>query len=252
VLTLLALTRPVAGAPSDTTAGASDHVAKGRRAFELGLFEEAIDEFMEAYRLRDTPEILYNLGQVHRLAKHPSEAIHFYKMYLAKSPGSSERTEVQAKIAALQQLVDEQKRAPSAPPSTLPAPAPAIAPRAPVAASAAPPPRRVRRPLAPGVGKQIAGVVVGVAGLGLVAGGIAYGVQAQNAGDALTRANDTMGRFDYPTQEAGKRDQLLSGVLLGIGAAAAGTGVVLYVIGHRQERGARAERHAAPAPGARF
>jgi hypothetical protein len=158
-------------------------------------------------------------------------------MYLAKAPEAPQRAQLLAKIAELQTLVDEQKAAPGVPaaPPRLPSASAQVAP---------PPPRPLRAPpkvMPPGWSKKIAGVVVGGAGLGLLGGGMAVGVEAQQAADELTRAG-SRGQFDYATQQAGKRDQMLEGVLLGIGVAATASGVVLYVLGSGDARAAKQEK----------
>ena len=37
---------------------ARDHYVKGTRAYELGLYDEAIAEYMAAYKLKDDPALL--------------------------------------------------------------------------------------------------------------------------------------------------------------------------------------------------
>lgn len=228
VFGILIVGHAAAYATDDVTA-AREHYRKATMAFELGAFDEAIGEYEEAYRLKDDPAILYNLGQAHRLAQHSTEALHFYKMYLSKVPDASNRAEVESKIAALQQLVDQQRAATSMPPTA------PMRPAVPETATAAAPPPKPAAPPKPGLAKKVSGIVVGVAGLGLVGTGIAFGVLAKNAGDDLTRLAQ-MGSFDYAKQQDGKRDQLLEGVFLGIGCAAVAAGTVLYLLGHREAR----------------
>jgi tetratricopeptide (TPR) repeat protein len=233
VILLLGTVWQSAAAADDDVAAAREHYRKATNAFELGNFDEAIREYEQAYKLKDDPAILYNLGQAHRLAQHPSEALHFYKMYLSKVPNAQNRAEVESKITALQQLVDQQRAAtampPTAPMRATPTPETAPAAGGPAAAEKpAPPPK-------PGFAMKVSGIAVGVAGVGLVAAGVAFGVLAKNAGDDLTHQAQ-MGTFDYAKQQDGKRDQMLEGVFLGIGAAAVAAGTVLYVLGHRAAR----------------
>jgi tetratricopeptide (TPR) repeat protein len=224
---------------ADELSSAREHYRKATKAFELGAFDEAIREYTEAYRIKDDPAILYNLGQAHRLAEHPGEALHFYKMYLTKVPDSPIRAEVESKIDILQKLVDQQRKAPS------PAPEPVrqVAPPSPPPAVVEKPAPKPREPAPPGRAKKIAGIAVGALGVGALATGIAFGVLAKNAGDDLTRLTNMMGTFDYDKQQTGLRDQVVAGVLLGVGGAALATGVVLYVLGQRDARAAR--RHSA-------
>jgi tetratricopeptide (TPR) repeat protein len=239
-LVTIFLVTPPALADEDLS-GARDHYKKGSKAFELGLFDEAIREYMEAYRLKDDPAILYNLGQAHRLAKHPEESLHFYKMYLTKYPNSPNRDEVLAKIEALQKLLDQQRATQTLPPdhpisqtpSELASPTPP-APTGPNTTSApAPSPAEVSPP---GRAKKIAGIVVGVVGVAGLGAGIAFGVLAKSASDDLSQLNGNKGTFDYDKQQTGKTDQLLEGVLLGIGGAALAAGTTLFILGHRDAR----------------
>jgi tetratricopeptide (TPR) repeat protein len=226
-----------AGAPAfaDDVSSARAHYRKATNAFELGNFDESIREYTEAYRLKDDPAILYNLGQAHRLADHPAEALHFYKMYLTKVPGAPNHAEVESKIESLQSQV-ELRKVEHPPAVVVAAPAPVPAVTSPVAPA---PSRAVEsRSAPPGRTKKIAGIVTGAVGVGLLGGGIALAALAKSAGDDLTRQAEG-GTFSYDDEQRGKRDQLLSSLFLAVGGAAVVTGVVLYVIGHRESRRAR-------------
>src|SRR5437763_16165369 len=78
---------------------ARDHYRRGTKAFELGSYEEAIKEYAAAYRLRDDPALLYNLGQANRLGNHPTEALRFFRLFLIKVPTKQSRSELEATIA---------------------------------------------------------------------------------------------------------------------------------------------------------
>src|SRR5438874_1435930 len=98
VLALAALT-PTARA--DDLAAAKEHYRKATKAYELGLFDEAIAEFNLAYKAKDDPTILYNLAQSHRQAGHRVEALRTYRVYLMKVPDAPNHREVEALIASL-------------------------------------------------------------------------------------------------------------------------------------------------------
>ena len=230
---------------------ARDHYVKGTRAYELGLYDEAIAEYTAAYKIKDDPALLFNIGQAHRLAGHAAEALRFYKTYLAKVPDASNRSEVEAKMSDLAKQIEQQKQAAAAPsPAVPPTPSPATASPSPGAVPAAdpgpaspptnPPPAAAPAPVtvaeaAPaktgGRGMRLAGIASAAGGLALVGTGIAFGVLAKQAGDELTELDRDRGIFDPATEEAGQRDQLLSRIFIGVGAAAVATGVVLYVLG---------------------
>ena len=92
-------------------AAAREHYQKGTKAFELGIYQEAIDEYVAAYKIIDDPAILYNLAQSHRLAGHIPEALRFYRQYLVKNPRAENRTECESRIAELGKTIEQQKKA---------------------------------------------------------------------------------------------------------------------------------------------
>jgi hypothetical protein len=96
------------------------HYADGTKAYEIGAYDEAIREYGEAYRVIDDPALLFNLGQAHRLAGHPVEAMRQYRMYLIKVPNASNRTDVEQRIHDLeQQIALSPKSQPAPPPARL-------------------------------------------------------------------------------------------------------------------------------------
>src|SRR5258706_1007612 len=174
----------------DDRASAREHFLKGTKAFDLGLFDDAIRDYTEAYKLRDDPALLYNIAQSHRLAGHKAESLHFYKIYLSKIPHAPNRDEVIAKIDELSKAIDQEKRAQTMPPNQPIAPEahapppeeklpPLIGPpaAAPAPAIAAEPPR----PAANARALPIAGLAVGGGGLALPIGGGAPPGLGQNA-----------------------------------------------------------------------
>jgi tetratricopeptide (TPR) repeat protein len=226
-------------------ASAREHYAKGTSYFDLGRYDDAITEYSLAYEARNEPTLLYNIGQAHRLANHPALALRFYKMYLTRLPEAPNRGEVETKIAALDRIVEQQKAMQTAPPQH---------PEPPTTPTPTPPPQVTTAPTTPttaparsdvvsdahaGRGKRIAGVVIAVAGLGIIGGGIATGVLAKNASDKISADNRNHQPYDQATYNAGKTDQILEGVLLGVGGAALVTGGVLYFVGRHE--GKRAE-----------
>lgn len=104
------------------------------------------------------------------------------------------------------------------------------------------------RPPVPGRTKKIAGLGVAVVGLGAVAAGVAFGVLARQAGDAVTADARAHNPFVPSKESTGRTDQILEGVLLGAGALAVAGGAALYYLGRRETRAAgRHELVVAPA-----
>lgn len=250
-LALLAVSIP---ARADNVADAKEHYIKGTKAFELGAYDEAIAEYSAAYRIKDDPALLYNLAQSHRLANHPADAARFYRLFLMKVPNASNRPEVEAKIAELQKLVEQQKKTQNMPPDSVKAPNATPPPTAaePVrttpstetAPTVVPTPATVSPDFVSARQRsartmKIAGISTAAVGVALVVGGIVTGVLAQQAGDKLTSINNNMQTFDYSQQQAGKTEQLLEGVFLGVGGAAVVAGAVVFGLGHREQRRAQ-------------
>ncbi|HEY2744147.1 MAG TPA: tetratricopeptide repeat protein [Polyangia bacterium] len=236
---LVGMSAPARADNDSDRALAREHYLKGSRAFDLGAFDEAIREYSAAYRIKDDPALLYNLGQANRLAGHVAEALRSYKVYLSREPEAANRAEVEAKIAELQNLIDQQSKSkgmrPDQPTSKLPPapaataskreeriePAPAAQPRTTAPANGT----LARTETHVGRTKKITGLAVAAVGVAAIATGITFGVLAKNAGDDLSSLDMTMGRFDASTQQMGKTDQIVAAVMLGVGGAALVAGV---------------------------
>ena len=132
------------------------HYERGQRAYDIGKYSDAIDEYAKVYEIGGNPAMLFNIAQAHRLNNQLPEALRFYRRYLQRSPNAPNRADVEAKIAEIEKQVDDRSRAPSSavtapPPTTTPAP-PAIAPAPPAstpAPAASPPPKVVETPPPP-------------------------------------------------------------------------------------------------------
>jgi tetratricopeptide (TPR) repeat protein len=83
-------------------------------------------------------------------------------------------------------------------------------------------------------GKQIAGITLGVVGIGALAGGIAFAALGASAQDQVLKM------FDPALERDGRNDNIAAGILFGIGGAAVISGVVLLAIGTRDARRAPA------------
>jgi tetratricopeptide (TPR) repeat protein len=242
-------------AQADERAAAREHYAKGTKAFELGLYDEAIGEYMAAYKAKDEPALLYNIAQSHRLAGHSAEALRFYRMYLLKAPRAQNRDEVQIKLVELQKLIEQQKRAQNLPPDQVrplaPPPAAETAPTAePEPLPASPPPLATAQTATPtptvsasrdntpsrGRATESAGISVAVVGIALVAAGAAMsGVAAKDSSD-LTTLDRNMQPFDPSKQQTGQALGIAGPVLLAVGGLAAIAGITVAILGHRESK----------------
>jgi len=146
--------------------------AEGKAEYAQGHFVEAVTLFERSYALSESPALLFNMAQAHRLAgpEHCTDAVALYKSYLQAQPDAENKKEVEERIHDLGECAPEKS-------STDAATAPAAAARAPAPTSAPPPPPP--RPPPPGAQNPShlpTGPVL-VSGTGaalLVAGGVLY------------------------------------------------------------------------------
>jgi tetratricopeptide (TPR) repeat protein len=248
---------------------AKEHYEKATRFYDVGKYGEAIAEYEQSYLLLGDPALLYNIGQAYRLWERPEEAIRSYKNYLRQRPEASNRTDVEHKIADLDKVVEERKRAgatppPEPPPSLPPAPyAPGSAPPGyPAAGGVTPPPVAPVTP--PAAELPPAGVVadqpppetparadrawlvyslLGVSGASLVTAGIAGAVGASQA-KKLKDASDNRQAFDPSIQSNGKAANAVA-VVAGLVCLATG-GTAGYLL-WRQHKSAPAPVTLVPA-----
>ena len=225
----LAVCLTVSTARADDPVTARLHYNEGTKAFDLGLYDKAVAEYMMAYQAVNDPALLYNLAQAHRLGGHVRDALRFYRVYLQRLPNAENRPEVEQKIGELKQAVDRLDHAQNG-----------LQPDRPLDAGTTPPPAATTTVEAkaepverPGRTLKIAGIATGAVGVAGLAVGIAFGALAQSASSSLTNTSHSGGFYDPGKYSSGHTDQIVEGVTLGIGAAAVATGVVLYVLGRR-------------------
>jgi tetratricopeptide (TPR) repeat protein len=121
-----------ARADEEATEQARQHYEKGKQAFDLGKWDDAIAEFEEAYRLRSDPTFLFNMAQAYRRKGDLQRARDLYKNYLIENPESPKRSEIEKRIRTLEKEMKNPARrqieapAPVAKPNEAPPPAPAV------------------------------------------------------------------------------------------------------------------------------
>lgn len=189
------------------TAQAERIYAEGERAYNTGDYAAAAVAFERAYRLSGVTELMFDIGQAHRLAgrDHCEPARRSYAAYLAAFPDSKQRALVEQYLSELGEC------APPAPTITV-APAPAAKPLPTTTAPAAQPSRAVW-PL-----------VVAGAGAAVAVGGAAVWVRSRMKYDEV---KDTCpcppGTFD-----SWERMSYAGYALVAVGVAASATGLVLW------------------------
>jgi tetratricopeptide (TPR) repeat protein len=237
-------------ARADELQNAREHYDKGTTFYDLQRYAEAAHEYELAFESKHDPALLFNIGQAYRFAGDLPKAIGAFKSYLRRMPKAPNRAEVEARITEMQKLLDEQKQGQSKPPAGTLSPDGKPAPEKtepqksepqktepqpsqPEQQTVTPPPEQPKTEPAPvtsehpGRTKKIAGLAVGIVGLGLVAAGAALTAMAYSTANTIASGNTT---FD-PSY---KTNELAGGVLIGVGAAALVAGIAVGVIGLRE------------------
>ncbi len=203
--------------------------------------------------------LLFNIAQCYRQLDDKPQAIRFYRTFLREIPRAPNRDDVLAIVQNLEAALAEATKAgppqgtispapvTASPPvvASADAPSPAVVESAPAASSVVPVATSAdgvangRADRRAGRTKMIAGLTVAALGVAGVGVGVAFGVLAHNEASALSKIAQDHGEFDPGEESAGRRDQTLQGVLLGVGAVAVATGVVVAALGYRQARATR-------------
>jgi tetratricopeptide (TPR) repeat protein len=151
---------------------------EGSLQYDLGDYQAALAAFKRAYLAFEDPVFLFNIGQCQRHLGQKADALHSFKVFLAKLPNNRSRGQVEKLIQELQAALDQDAVAATHPPTETMPPAPAeTAPPAPTVVTGRPAAAVVAAP-APSPKKKIKpwvwGVVVG--GVVVAAGAITLGV----------------------------------------------------------------------------
>ncbi|MFL5414065.1 MAG: tetratricopeptide repeat protein, partial [Myxococcales bacterium] len=235
-------------APADATVQAKAHFRDGSALYRVARYGEAIAEFEEAYRQKDAPGLLYNIGQAYRLSNRPEEAVRYYRTYLEKKPDAANLADVQAKIDRLTSIL-EQRKAANPPPAQKARPVVVAPPAATPAPAASTPPSPLRGPsLAPApattkaapveavaakapadrywTGRRVGWVATGI-GAAALALAVYFGVEAHGAAADMEGAAAAGRPFDASVEAKGNRAQTLSRVFLASALVGFGTGGIL-------------------------
>jgi tetratricopeptide (TPR) repeat protein len=220
------------------------HYDKGMTLYDAGDFAKAIEEFRTAYEIVPTPGLLFNLGQAYRLEKNYDMALYFYRTYLSRMSDAPNRSDVERRIAEMEELLKNQPPKKEAPqPESTPAQAVTTPPPpAPVIAAPTPAPATPADDEHSGRTRRLTGLAVAGVGVALVATGVAYGVAASSANDDLEAQVRQRGSWSpqlASQYQDGQSDALRANVLLAAGGAAIVTGGIFYYLGWRDAESAR-------------
>jgi tetratricopeptide (TPR) repeat protein len=171
---------PAAADPSNKQVAHRAYL-EGKKLYDVGEYQKALDAFKRAYLAYEDPSFLFNMAQCYRLVGDKQEASRAYKSYLRNFPQARNREEVKKIVIELEESLakereaaEAQARAANSPPQGTiePAASPEPAASASVELTKAPPPpaKKSRAWIAgPVVGAIVAGVAVGLA-VGLTVG----------------------------------------------------------------------------------
>ncbi|HVY40635.1 MAG TPA: tetratricopeptide repeat protein [Polyangia bacterium] len=221
------------------------HYDRATRAYDLGKYPEAVDEYQKVYEIDGDPVMLYNIAQAYRLNDQPQDAIHFYRRYLQRSPEARNREDVERKIAAQEKVIEEKRKAaaavqpppvPATPKTTTPKPAPVVIepPPPPPPTPIITTPQPVPEPEPPSNTQRIIGWSMVGAGVAADVVAVIEGLRAKSRGDSLTNMQDPTNPppFNESLQSEGKTANIIAIVcgIAGTAVAVAG-GVVLITNG---------------------
>ncbi len=198
---------------------------EGEAAFTAGRFVEAVKSFEGAYQLSHAPKLLWNIAQSWRRQYGISgdvaelrRAAAVLRNYLELTDSEADRTEAKDALAEVDATIRaEEARRPAA----------EVKPAAPAPASAGDAGRAGRL--------KVGGVVLAVAGVALIGGGIAFTVLAQRAFNEIDQPVPGY-VFNPGTQDNLHVFRATGGVMLGVGAVALAAGIGLYVTGAGESR----------------
>jgi len=231
------------------------HYDRATRAYDLGKYPEAVDEYQKVYEIDGDPVMLYNIAQAYRLNDQPQEAIHFYRRYLQRAPEARNRDDVERKIAAQEKVIEDKRKAAAAvqppPPVVTPPPPPKTkVETVPPPVVTPPPPPPLVTPPPPPEGMSTTRRVVGwsMIGVGVAADVVAVieGVRAKNRSDSLSQPDmQHPAQYDPNLWSEGNTANTIA-IVCGItGTALAVAGAIVLITGGSSSSSAPSE--AAPA-----
>jgi tetratricopeptide (TPR) repeat protein len=81
------------------------HFRQGKAFYDAGVYADAIREYEKAYALAPLPELLFNIGQAHRMAGAKAQAIAAYERYLQAVPEGELADEARTHVAMLRSKI---------------------------------------------------------------------------------------------------------------------------------------------------
>jgi tetratricopeptide (TPR) repeat protein len=165
---------PLVAAPKKKPASnpAEKRFRQAKAFFDLGEFEQALEAYKESYLLSSEPEILFNIGQCYFELKRYEEAQRSYRIFLRDAPNVDVRALVEERLVEIDAILAEQAAQAAAAQA-----AQAAAAQAALSASQPASSPVLVEPEAPAPAEKPRrryGLVLGLAGASLGAGGVAF------------------------------------------------------------------------------
>ena len=86
---------------------AARHFERGVAAYRAGRYGEALDAFLEAYRVHPSPTFLFNAARAHDRLGNVVQALHYYRAYLRAAPEAGDREPVTRRVRELEALLQK-------------------------------------------------------------------------------------------------------------------------------------------------
>lgn len=107
-----AIAQEAASQPNDDGVPGADEIGRaeflrGRRAYDSGDYETALDAFQRALELTSRPTLYYNVGLALDRLRRDADALAAYERYLELVEESNERPTVEARVLALRRALEE-------------------------------------------------------------------------------------------------------------------------------------------------
>lgn len=99
--------KPAAPAAADDATRAKELFKTAQRLYKEARYADAIAKFEEAYVLKPSPVIIYNIGKCHEQLGDVPKAMRSYRDYLRLSPDAKDRDTVSDAIANLERRLKE-------------------------------------------------------------------------------------------------------------------------------------------------
>lgn len=99
------------GAKDSSLEDARAHVSKAKVHYDLGEYEQAAEEYIQVYRIRALPALLFNIAQAYRQAGKYEKARQFYKSFLRESPDQKSKPVIEKAIKEIDELLAKDRRA---------------------------------------------------------------------------------------------------------------------------------------------